>query len=220
MGIEVFSNVVIIRGYKEFCIYFDIEKWWEDSEEKKKWNGTAGERCWKQKLKEGAVFILEETNQKGNFFVVLSDIEILWGGCSSAIFISWKSQQEADFLASLDLFCSFSTFKTKIRPKRLLQPCLSMSFSFSFFACLSQFNKHLLRNYSMLVIVLGSRDLKMKKTQSLPSRSSLTALGSSFLCACLLLLLEDETPEYSFASAVVQPQWLIIVGLTDVGWIK
>lgn len=45
MGIEVFSNVVIIRGYKEFCIYFDIEKWWEDSEEKKKWNGTAGERC-------------------------------------------------------------------------------------------------------------------------------------------------------------------------------
>ena len=58
----------------------------------------------------------------------------------------------------------------------------------------------------MLVIVLGSRDLKMKKTQSLPSRSSLTALGSSFLCACLLLLLEDETPEYSFASAVVQPQ--------------
>lgn len=45
MGIEVFSNVVIISSYKEFCIYFDIEKWWEDSEEKKKRNGTAGERC-------------------------------------------------------------------------------------------------------------------------------------------------------------------------------
>ena len=87
MGIEVFSNVVIISSYKEFCIYFDIEKWWEDSEEKKKRNGTAGERCWKQKLKEGAVFILEETNQKGNFFAVLSDIEILWGGCSSEIFV-------------------------------------------------------------------------------------------------------------------------------------
>ena len=58
----------------------------------------------------------------------------------------------------------------------------------------------------MLVIMLGSRDLKMKKTQSLPSRSSLIALGSSSLCACLLFPLEDEIPEYSFASSMVQRQ--------------
>lgn len=32
----MFSKVVIISSYKEFCIYFAIEKWWEDSEEKKK----------------------------------------------------------------------------------------------------------------------------------------------------------------------------------------
>lgn len=192
--------------------------------EEMEWNSRG--KVLKAKIKGGGgLFILEETNQKGNFFVVLSDIEILWGSCSSEIFVSWKSQQEADFLASLDLFCSFSTFKTKIRPKRLLQlhycesvfPC---RFLLVFFACLSQFNKHLLRKYSMLVIMLGSRDLKMKKTQSLSSRSSLTALGPSSLCGCLLLLLEDETPEYSLASAVVQPQWLTIVGLTGVGWIK
>lgn len=66
MGTEVFSNV-IISSNKEFCIYFDIETRWEDSEEKKKWSGTGRERGWKQKLKEECVFILEETNQKGNF---------------------------------------------------------------------------------------------------------------------------------------------------------
>lgn len=183
-------------------------------------NGTGGERCWKQKLKEEGVFILEETNQKGNFCCP-QWLRNIMRRCSSEIFTSWK----ADFLASLDLFCSFSTFKSKIRPRKLLQlrycesvfPCC---FLFIFFACLSLFNKHLLRNYSVLVIMLGSRDLKTKKTQSLPSRSSLTALGSSSLCACLLFLLEDEIPEYSFASAMVQCRWLTTVGLTDVGWIK